>query len=330
MDTARPLDAFPLVRTCSIDELEASLARIYAKPVMELVGRDRALQATQNHCQLQHIGVSYGSYGINARWQFPESNFIAQLFPVRGKGECLIDGASVQIDRDHSVLISANASFRFANDADYERLTLIISPSALTMKLTAIIGQSIHAPLNMSLAQDFKERPARLLRDNFMFLVRQLSSATSLPPLVLAEFEQTLMVMFLHANQHNYSHLLQQEPSDVAPWQVRRAEEYIEANWNKPMSLEAVAAEVGVSIRSLFRNFRQSRGYSAVEFLKQMRLCRARQMLQRPEARITDTDVALVCGFADLDYFIKAYFQAFGERPLETLNRGKGSDFTWH
>ena len=42
-----------------------------------------------------------------------------------------------------------------------------------------------------------------------MFLVGQLSVAPPPPPLVLADFEQMLMVMFLRVNQHNYSHLLE-------------------------------------------------------------------------------------------------------------------------
>jgi hypothetical protein len=271
MGVARPLDSFPLVRTCNIEELRASLARIYAKPIMELVGRDRTLQAIQNHCQLQHIGVSYGSYGINARWQFPESNFVAKLFPIRGKAKLVVDGASVTIDADHSVVISANTGFSMENNADYERLVLTIGSTALTTKLTAIIGKSIRSPLKMVPVQNFAQPSARILRQNFMFFVRQLNAATPLPSLVLAEFEQMLMVMFLHANQHNYSHLLEQAPPDVAPWQVRRAEEYIEANWQQAITLENLAEVTGVSARSLFRSFKQSRGYSPLEFLLQVR-----------------------------------------------------------
>ena len=279
MNRNRPLNAFPLIRTCRIDELEASLARIYTRPIMEIIGRDRMLKGIQNHCQLQHIALSYGSYEIEARWQFPGSNSLAHVFPVRGNAECVVGGKSIPIDSDHSVVISANESFSFANDADYERLTLIINPSALAMKLAAILGEPAHAPLKMNPAQDFKEHSARALRDNFMFLAGQLNSSASLPPLVLAEFEQTLMVMFLHANQHNYSHLLQQEPSDVGLGQVRRAQEYIDANWSKPLSFEAVSAATNVGVRQLFRKFKKSVGCSLIEFLRQTRLRHAQRMV---------------------------------------------------
>lgn len=330
MSLVRPLDAFPLIRTSSIEEMEAALARIYVKPNMEIVGRERALRAVHNHCQLQHIGITYGSYGISARLKFPMTGSFAQVFPIRGNSEFIINRTSIVVEPDRSVMLPPDVNFDMVTDADYERLNLVISPAALTAKLNAILGRSTDTPLKMYPTQRFNEHSARLLREHVMFLVNQLSSPSLLPPLLLTEFEQTLMVMFLHVNQHNYSGLLESQPSNVAAWQVRRAEEYIEANWDKPISLEALSAETNVGIRSLLRSFWQTRGYSANEFLRQIRLRHARRMLQHPEADNTAINVAFACGFADLNRFGKAYFQAFGERPDETLNRANGAGLTRH
>jgi AraC-like DNA-binding protein len=330
MGLALPLNSFPRVRTSDVEEMRAAFASFYGKPVMELVGRDRSLCAIVNHCQLRHVEINYGSYGTDVNLQFPETSFVSQIFPIKGKGEALVEGKSVTIDCQRSVLVSGSEALNITNNAEYERLILCINSESLTKQLVALTGSSIRAPLKMHPAQDFAQRPARLLREHFIFLVKQLSAATPPPSLVLAEFEQTLMVMFLLANQHNYSDLLEKKPSDAALWQVRRAEQYIEANWDKPISLEALAVETDVSARSLFRNFRQGRGYSPMEFLKQTRLCRARQMLQHPAYSTTVTDVAFACGFGDLVRFRNDYFRAFGERPSETLNRSKGPDITRH
>ena len=58
-----------------------------------------------------------------------------------------------------------------------------------------------------------------------------------LPALVLAEFEQALVVSYLTCNRHNYSHLLERSQQAVGPPQVHRAEEYIEQNWDQPSPL---------------------------------------------------------------------------------------------
>jgi transcriptional regulator GlxA family with amidase domain len=200
----------------------------------------------------------------------------------------------------------------------------------LKTKLAALIGESVRFPLKMSPSQNFAQRSAQTLREHFMFFVNHMSAFPSLPELVMAEFEQTLMVMFLHANRHNYSDLLELQPTDVAAWQVRRAEGYIEANWDKPISLEALAATMEVSLRSLFRNFRKVSGHSPSDFLKQVRLRHARRLLQRPEAITTITDIAYACGFADIGRFNRAYVQAFGEQPLATIARAGGIGVARH
>jgi hypothetical protein len=77
----------------------------------------------------------------------------------------------------------------------------------------------------------------------------------------LAELEQSVIVAFLCANRHDESHLLDREPMGAAPWQVRRAEEYIEAHWDQPITVDALAVATGASARSIFHFFNTSRGY---------------------------------------------------------------------
>ena len=53
---------------------------------------------------------------------------------------------------------------------------------------------------------------------------------------------------------------------------MRRAEQYIEANWNRAITVEALAAATSVSARSLFYSFRAARGCSPMDFVKRLRL----------------------------------------------------------
>jgi AraC-like DNA-binding protein len=99
-----------------------------------------------------------------------------------------------------------------------------------------------------------------------------LSTAeASLPPWWKVQTEQLLMTMFLCAHRHNYSHLMDDDPPEAAPWQVRRVEEYIETNWHGPITLEDLADVAGVSAFSLFRSFKKVRGYSPLEFAARVR-----------------------------------------------------------
>jgi AraC-like DNA-binding protein len=119
--------------------------------------------------------------------------------------------------------------------------------------------------------------------------------------------------------------LLARQPPSIAPWQVRRVEDYIAANWDQPIGVEDLAAASGASVRSIFRTFKQCRGYSPMEFVKQVRLRRAHEMLSCGDAAISVTDAAFACGFGDLSRFSKDYRARFGALPSETLNRSKGA-----
>jgi transcriptional regulator GlxA family with amidase domain len=137
--------------------------------------------------------------------------------------------------------------------------------------------------------------------------------------------EQAVIVSFLCANRHGESHLLDREPMGTAPWQVRRAEEYIEAHWDQPITVEALAVATGASARSIFHFFKASRGCGPMVFVKQVRLRHARRMLMMPDKTTSVTSVAFDCGFANLGHFAKDYGKCFGELPSKTLNRTRGA-----
>jgi transcriptional regulator GlxA family with amidase domain len=106
-------------------------------------------------------------------------------------------------------------------------------------------------------------------------------------------------------------------------WQVRRAEEYIEAHWSEPITIAGLARATAASARSIFFHFKNSRGQSPMSFVKQVRLEHAREMLQRGGVSHSVTEVAVDCGFGNLGHFAGDYFKRFGERPSDTLKRHK-------
>jgi transcriptional regulator GlxA family with amidase domain len=140
---------------------------------------------------------------------------------------------------------------------------------------------------------------------------------------VVAQLEQAILVAFLCGTGHNYSRLLDGRPKKSAPWQVRRVEEYIEAHWDQPVSIEGLAVVANASARSIFQSFRECRGYSPMNFLKQTRLRHARETLVKPVSNTSVTSVSFACGFGNLGRFANDYQNVFGETPSETLNRSR-------
>ena len=331
MTSVPPLARFPLVRTHCAEETRAALSCTYAKPNMEFIDREQKLQTVVNLCQLSDIGLVYASCAASLRFEYPETDLASQIFSIGGQCEVLTGRASIAIHPDCSVVISPSESLQITSSADYRRLVLTVKSRALARKLSALTGASYNQTLHFNPRQNYSLPSAKALRDHFFFLVGVLNNSTTpIPNLVLTEFEQTLIVMFIHANHNNYSHLFEQTPPSVAPWQVDRAEAYIEANWKPPITLEDLAQVSGVSAFSLFRSFKKIRGLSPMEFANQVRLRHARELLLHPDATTTVEQIAATCGFAGTRRFESGYVLAFGELPQQTLERRKGVRPGWH
>jgi AraC-like DNA-binding protein len=106
-------------------------------------------------------------------------------------------------------------------------------------------------------------------------------------------------------------------PSDRA---LNNIEGYICANLDAPITRGDLAAEAGVSIRSLSRAFEKKYGQGPMAFVRQRRLdaCFAQLRGSGREAT-TVTEVAMTYGFWHMGKFAIAYRESFGESPSESL-----------
>ncbi len=82
---------------------------------------------------------------------------------------------------------------------------------------------------------------------------------------------------------------------------------------DQPFPWDALAAELGISTRTLQRRFTAATGHAPSGFLHRMRLERARDLLRDPARPIAD--VALAAGFASQAHFATAFRTAFGHSP---------------
>lgn len=321
----RPLDEFPFIRTRDVDVLRAGYAQLFADFRFDIRSRYGPINGRVNYRPLQTIGLQYGTYGAAIQASFGNVNFFVQGVPLSGHGEQVTNHIANSVDRTRAGVLSPGDEIELKFDAGFEHLALMIDPGAITTKLGALIGAPVKDPLRFHGETDFSQPTGSSLRRLVRLLAEELDSPElQLSPVVLAEWEQLLMICLLHGSHHNYSHLLDGGPRPVTPWQVRRAEDFIEANWDQPLTVESLALATGASVRSIFHSFKESRGYSPMTFLKQVRLKRAHAMLQNPGSNTSVTDVAYACAFNNLGHFAKDYFQTFGERPSETLNYSKG------
>jgi AraC-like DNA-binding protein len=111
--------------------------------------------------------------------------------------------------------------------------------------------------------------------------------------------------------------------SAIAPWHVRRACAIIDANLDETLSVASLAAEVGVSVRSLQNGFKQFKGTTPAEHIRLRRLHRLHEALQADQRQRSVTDLMLDSGIANFGRFAQYYRQQYGCLPSETLRRAR-------
>jgi len=103
---------------------------------------------------------------------------------------------------------------------------------------------------------------------------------------------------------------------------LRQAVEHMHSSAHLPLDTTAVAQEAGLTVRGLQQAFTRHLGVTPSEYLRRLRLDRARVELQRLDTgTATVADVARRWGFGHLGRFAGSYAERFGEYPSETLAR---------
>ena len=87
----------------------------------------------------------------------------------------------------------------------------------------------------------------------------------------------------------------------------------MEQSLQAPLTMEEIAASVGLSERSLLRRFRETLNVSPHQFYRELRLDVGRRLLDNSDLSVTE--VALSCGFDSRGAFTRAFKGAFGRSP---------------
>lgn len=129
----------------------------------------------------------------------------------------------------------------------------------------------------------------------------------------------TVLARLAHA--HGWSLPSVRIGAGLAPWQLRRAKEMIDASIANVLRLEELAAACGLSTGHFSRAFKQSTGMPPYRWLQQRRIDRAKQFLIAGQLSLAE--VALVCGFTDQSHLSRQFRRVVGTPPAQ-WRRGYG------
>ena len=245
-------------------------------------------------------------------------------FPLRGNSEMVSKAGSLPCNPTRSVIISARGHF-LRSAADSERVTLSVSKATAMTQLAALLGDLPSRRLEFLPEFDLGAAHARRLRRQVHLAIADLDDAgpEGIGPVALNMYEQLIVTGLLLGQPNNYTDALQRLENKVAPGDVKRAIDFIEAHLQQPLTLADIARASGVPGRTLLKHFRDHRSVSPMRYLRDARLARAHGALMRADEDESVTQIAMTWGFGHLGRFAIDYRDRFGETPSETYRRGR-------
>jgi AraC-like DNA-binding protein len=316
------LRRFQVFDTDSRDEIRVAMIARFGASDFSQRQDGEAIRGIGAHLRLKTAELCYGSFSAEVSVEFPTSRFVRQPFALSGSGLITFSRSQFQfhVNENETGVVPAGTDFCYDQGRGFSQIILGLDAAALEVKLAALIGRPIGRNLEFVVPATFQDPKQARLRRVVEVIVSEIDREDAIwPEVAFADFEQLLIMSFLTSHAHNFSHLLEATPPSAARWQVAVVEEYIDTNWNRPITIEQMAQATGVGVRSMFKTFSEARGYSPMAFVKRVRLEHARRMLQAPDETTSVAAVSAFCGFHHTGHFARYYREAFGELPHATL-----------
>lgn len=190
-----------------------------------------------------------------------------------------------------------------------ERLALLLGrPLATAVRFAPVVElhgkrlQGIRALLELATGSEFDAL---------------INSGVLLP----ARLQEMLVDALLETWPHNHSEALLRPAPALAPRHVKLAMAYLREHPAAVVSGSELAGLANVSLRALQDGFRRFAGTSIGGYQRQVRLERARALLQRGDGGSV-AEVALGLGFSNAGRFARYFEQAYGVSPAQVRRGG--------
>jgi AraC-like DNA-binding protein len=291
----------------------------------ELVGCDASeLEVQVNGILLPGIYLGYteyGSPGVDLRLDPEHASYWIKL-PIRGHLEATFRGDAVMCDTSHGAVLSPTREYRMRVESGGARVNLALKREALVRHLATLLGDAPGAMLDFAPELDLTQGHGHGLAGFVRLALAELERRDNVlsNPMTIRAFEEFVLTGLLLSHPHNYAEALRRLEKPVAPRDVKRAIDFMEANLDSAIGLGEIVAASGVAGRTLLKHFREFKGVSPMRYLRNARLERVRAELRgTPGASVTD--IAMGWGFTHMGRFSIEYRKRFGESPSVTAGR---------
>ncbi|HWD02124.1 MAG TPA: AraC family transcriptional regulator [Amycolatopsis sp.] len=294
-------------------------AHYYPARVEPVDGKGHMNRPRLSAVELHHLTVGYIRFGTEITIDAGDLRAYHVDVPVRGS---VVSGCGDQqtvASPAQGAVFSPRRHTRVsAWGGDADQLLIKLNRSSVERELENLLHRPVTEPLEFAMTMPFTTGAGRAWRSVLEGLLGFVDAAPPAPGHTEL-LERTLISGLLLAQHHSYSEALITDDRRPARSSLDPVVAAIESAPEHPYTLGDLCRIAALSARGLQLQFRQQLGCTPMEYLRRVRLDRARARLR--EGRESVSAVAADLGFTNLGRFSRAYEERFGERPSKTARR---------
>lgn len=236
------------------------------------------------------------------------------MYVVQGTCRVLINDQSIAMKNGDFIFINAGLSHRLVQ-AQEESCRMLNLEFAFEENTTLFPIMSLLRRNSEFMNLINKKPPYFLLKDLdeiqpiLMNLVHELSlEERKNTDLIQLYVTQLLLIIARQSKSHD------SEKTHGLPY-VQKALQYMNQNYDQPIQIEDIAMCVNLHPNYLHRLFKKAIGITLHTYLMNLRLDKAKMLLERTDIPITD--ISDYVGLGSRQYFSYSFKKAFGMTPLE-------------
>jgi AraC-like DNA-binding protein len=319
----RYMDCHRILRT---HDMDAATTFLHAKGYcLDVALRDaRELDMCINCAVMPGLSVGYLQNGIPAVMRSLSEPVDYQIIlPLREPMEVCVSGQPVGCGPERAVVSSPQQDYHARASGTGARIRICMTERAVCEHLSILLGESPLKPLQFAPAMELTHGFGKRFARHVLAAIEDFEGTNSISTseATITSFEQFIIGELLHYHHHNYSRALARLERAAPSRDIKRAIDYIHAHFDEPLTISGIATAAGVAGRTLFMHFRNAHGVSPMEYVRNLRLEKARQELLSGRGERTVTEIATRCGFSHLGRFAVDYRLRFGESPSQTSGR---------
>lgn len=249
--------------------------------------------------------VSYSEYNHDWLSLLHTHKFSEMFYVINGKGKFQVEQEYYEITKDDFLIVNPNVLHTEYSDPDFPLEYIIIGVENLSFTFSQKKDHTVFHCTNQ--------------QKELLYFMNSMMYELQKKEVQYEEVCQHMLDVLIIKLMRIANFTFQITSSSKINHECLKLKQYMDSCYSQDITLDSLASISHLNKYYLSHVFKQYFGCSPINYLCQVRLNAAQELLESTDYSISD--IAQICGFSSQSYFAQSFLKCFKETPRSYRNR---------